>query len=267
MESKIFEKKIKPILLYMGTIVSVVMAIAYIVMVFVLIQGFKAETLLNTTLFSIITAIIGFCIMQTLKFQGQSFAANIEENIEIRKQYNNTKTKDKKARSLKYYWITSACSDIIVKCLTLGATSVGMVYIMIEGSQDWNLLLLAGVNLLMFAGFGLISLTKAYDYYNDVYVPYMRERIYEKQQQFKNTENVGVVKKEPTEQTNNNLYNDRRVDILESSDSNRSVGSSDKSTLLHSNGSNNCVLGRSIHTSSSTSNSINSVVEESVQQI
>ena len=63
MENKIFEKKIKPILLYMGTIVSVVMAIAYIVMVFVLIQGFKAETLLNTTLFSIITAIIGFCIM------------------------------------------------------------------------------------------------------------------------------------------------------------------------------------------------------------
>lgn len=169
---------------------------------------------------------------------------------------------------MKYYWITSACSDIIVKCLTLGATSVGMVYIMIEGSQDWNLLLLAGVNLLMFAGFGLISLTKAYDYYNDVYVPYMIERIYEKQQQqFKSKENVDVVKKEPTEQTNNNLHLDRGVDILESSDSNRSVGSSDKSTLLHSNGSNNCVLGRSIHTSSSTSNSIDTSVEESVQQI
>lgn len=168
---------------------------------------------------------------------------------------------------MRYYWITSACSDIIVKCLTIGLTSVGMVYIMIEGSQDWNLLLLAGVNLLMFAGFGLISLTKAYDYYNDVYVPYMKERIYEKQQQFKNTENVGVVKKEPTEQTNNNLYNDRRVDILESSDCLKSISNSVKPVVVDSDNNNNCVLGRSIHTSSSTSNSINSVVEESVQQI
>lgn len=59
----IFESKIKPFLLYMGTIVSIIMAIAYIIVVFVLIEGFKAETLLNTTIFSIITAIVGFCIM------------------------------------------------------------------------------------------------------------------------------------------------------------------------------------------------------------
>ena len=77
MEQTFFEKKLKPILLYMGTIVSVIMAIAYILVVFVLIEGFKAEKLLNTTIFSVITAAIGFCIMQMLKIQGQDFAKNL----------------------------------------------------------------------------------------------------------------------------------------------------------------------------------------------
>ena len=70
MNQSLFENKIKPILLWMGTIVSAIMAIAYIVVVFVLIEGFKVDTILNTTIFSIVTAIIGFCIMQMLKIQG-----------------------------------------------------------------------------------------------------------------------------------------------------------------------------------------------------
>ena len=173
----IFENNIKPVLLWMGTIVSVVMAIAYIIIVFVLIEGFKVDTVLNTTIFSIVTAIIGFCIMQMLKMQGQSFAHNIEENKKIYKEYTRTQTKDKKPRSMTYYWIKSCIGDILVKCLTLAITSIGMVYIMIEGSKDYNLLLLAVVNLLMFAGFGLIGLVKAYDFYNDSYVPYMLEQL------------------------------------------------------------------------------------------
>jgi hypothetical protein len=90
----------------------------------VLIEGFKSETLLNTTLFSAITALVGFCIMQMLKVQGQSFAANLEENKIIRKEYSQTKTKDKKSRSMIYYWVTSGATDIAVKCLTLALTSI-----------------------------------------------------------------------------------------------------------------------------------------------
>ena len=186
MNQSIFENKIKPILLWMGTIVSAIMAIAYIVVVFVLIEGFKVDTILNTTIFSIVTAIIGFCIMQMLKIQGQSFAANIEENKKIYNKYVRSETKDKKAHSMKYYWIKSCIIDIITKCLTLAITSIGMVYIMIEGSKDYNLLLLAGVNLLMFAGFGLIGLTNSYDFYNDSYVPYMLEQIKAREEQESN---------------------------------------------------------------------------------
>ena len=178
MEQTFFEKKLKPILLYMGTIVSVVMAIAYILVVFVLIEGFKVDKLLNTTVFSIITAAIGFCIMQMLKIQGQSFAKNLPANKEIIDKYSKREgEKERKYKALKRYWITSAISDATVKCLTLALTSIGMIYIMIEGSGDYSLLILAAVNLLMFAGFGLISLCKAYDFYNEEYVPYMLHEI------------------------------------------------------------------------------------------
>lgn len=175
MDQNLFERKLKPILLYMGTIVSGIMGIAYIIVVFVLIEGFKAEKLLNTTIFSIITAAIGFCIMQMLKIQGQTFAKNLTKNKKIVEAYSRRKNANnpRKYKSMKHYWITSILVDTLVKCLTLTVTSVGMVYIMIEGSGDYSLLLLAAVNLLMFAGFGLISLCKAYDFYNEEYIPYM----------------------------------------------------------------------------------------------
>lgn len=180
MNQDFFEKKLKPILLYMGTIVSVVMAIAYILVVFVLIEGFKVEAILNTTVFSIITAAIGFCIMQMLKIQGQAFAKNLPQNEKILQEYTVRQNKNKggrKYKSLTNYWISSVITDVLVKCLTLAATSVGMIYIMVEGSGDYSLLFLAAVNLLMFAGFGLISLCKAYDFYNEEYVPYMLHEI------------------------------------------------------------------------------------------
>lgn len=180
MEQTFFEKKLKPFLLYMGTIVSVIMAIAYILVVFVLIEGFRAEKLLNTTIFSVITAAIGFCIMQMLKIQGQTFAKNLPQNKETIKKYserNLDNGKKRKFKSMKHYWVISVIKDVLIKCLTLAITSIGMIYIMIEGSGDYSLLFLAGVNLLMFAGFGLISLCKAYDFYNEEYIPYMLNEI------------------------------------------------------------------------------------------
>lgn len=63
MDQQFIENKLKPILMYMGLIVSGIMSVAYIIIVFVLIKGFKVEAVLNTTIFSIVTSAIGFCIM------------------------------------------------------------------------------------------------------------------------------------------------------------------------------------------------------------
>ena len=171
------KEKVLPILNYVGAIGAAIMSIAYIILVLVLIQGFKVEAALNTTIFACVSAGVGFIIMQFLKYQGITFAEL--ENKEILEAYYGTKTKDKKSHSLSYYWITSVIKDILVKCATIAFTSVGIVYIIIKGSKDYNLILLAIVNLLMFICFGFISLVKAYNYFNRVYIKYIQEKLEE----------------------------------------------------------------------------------------
>ena len=157
------------------------MCIAYIIMVFVLINGFKVEETLQTTIFAFVNAGVGFIIMQFLKYQGISFAEMIPDNKKILDQYYRSNTKDKKNHSLIYFWITSVIKDIIVKCLTLAATSIGIIYIIIKGSHDYNLILLAVVNLLMFICFGFLSLVKAFKNFNQNYMEYVKERLQESQ--------------------------------------------------------------------------------------
>lgn len=276
-----FEKRIRPVLLYVGSIVAAVMAIAYVIAVFVLIQGFKASTILNTTIFSIVTAIIGFCIMQMLKIQGQSFAENIPENKELRTAYLNTQPKEKKFKSLLHYWVTSTISDIIVKCVSLAITSIGVVYLVIEGSGNYNMLFLALVNLLMFAGFGMVSLVNTYDFYNESYVPYMKNKIKEaeekheqelkKQEQErirfqqeqdqlaieierKKQEYLDMVARQSVYQRDVIMDNNRGINLLESGNNNRNI-SSVQPLVVDRGNFNNSVLGGPIYSSGSFANS------------
>ena len=171
--------KILPVLNYVGAIGALIMSVAYIMIIFVLINGFKAEKVLQTTVFACVNAAVGFVIMQFLKYQGIIFAEMIPENKEILKQYYQSKTKDKKPHSMLYFWITTVAKDILIKSGTLAATTIGIIYIVIKGSNDHNLILLAFVNLLMFICFGFLSLVKAYKYVNNIYIEYVKEKIAE----------------------------------------------------------------------------------------
>lgn len=173
---KTFEEKIKPFLTYIGFIGAVLSAIMYVVVVIVLIMGFQAKTFQQAIIFAIVGAVIGIIIMVFLRYQGISFAKLIPENQDILKLYNE-ETPKTKYHSLKYYWIKTTLSDVIIKGLSVAISTAGIIYIVIEGSQDYKLLLLAFANLILFACFGLIALSNAYDYYNEQYVPYMKEQI------------------------------------------------------------------------------------------
>lgn len=175
---KIFEEKIKPILTYVGTIGAILTSVAYIITIVVLIVGFKAQKNLNESIvFSIVSALIGIVIIQFMKIQGIEFAKQLPENQEILKLYNNTQTVDKKPHSIKYYWITSIIKDIVIKGTSMCLTTAAIIYIVIEGSQDWNMFLLAIVNLVMFICFGMLTLTSSYDFYNDRHIPYINSLI------------------------------------------------------------------------------------------
>lgn len=178
LEKKVrLEDKILPILKYIGTIGAIISSVMYIIVVFVLIYGFEKQNILETTIFGIINAIMGFIIMQFLKVQGEDLAKSDPENQKILKEYNSRKTEDKKFRSMTYYWITSVVKDVLIKCTTVAITSIGVIYIVIKGNKNYNLILLAFANLLLFASFGLLSLNKAYNFFNDMHIPYIKEQI------------------------------------------------------------------------------------------
>lgn len=189
-----FEKRIKPVLHYIGTIGAVLMCIAYIVLVCIMVFGFSAHHELSETItFALVNALVGLIIMQLLKFQGIDFAKALPDNAVVLKKYYTTKTKDKKPHSLKFYWITSVLKDMAIKGLSIIVTTIGVIYIVIQGSNDYSLLLLAVVNLVMFICFGLLSLVNAYDFFNEQHIPFIVEKLKEAEENnklnIKETEN------------------------------------------------------------------------------
>ena len=246
MNKNTFETKIKPVLSYVGAIGAGLMCIAYVIVVFVLIRGFQATVIFNTLLFATVNAIVGFVIMQFLKVQGISFAKLIPENDDIIKEYYSTKTKDKKPRSLQFYWTTSVIKDIFTKCISVAITSAGLIYIVIQGSNDWNLLLLAIVNLIMFICFGFLSLVNAYEFFNNKFIPYMKEKIDETKTEIK--EAVAMAKEECTDEGHDTVDDNIGTDILESVHSDGTLGSDSKPVVLDGLCSDMGILGRSTNT-------------------
>ena len=171
------EKRLINILKYVGIIGAAICSVAYIVVVLVLIQGFKAENTTQTLSFALVNAVVGFIILTFLKIQGESFAKSLPENKAISDAYYEAETKDKKYHSMKYFWITSTIKDILTKVVSVFISTFGIIYIVIIGSNDWNLLLLALVNLLLFISFGLLGLEKSYEFYNTRMVPYMQHQL------------------------------------------------------------------------------------------
>ena len=169
------QEKLINVLKYIGIIGATICSVAYIFVVIVLIQGFKVETTTQTVIFAVVNAIVGFIIMQFLKVQGEQFAKNKPENKKIIDEYYNSKTKDKKLHSMRYYWVTSIIQDIF----TIFVSTFGIIYIVVIGSNDWNLLMLAFVNLLLFICFGLLALNNAFEFFNNKHIPYMKEKIRE----------------------------------------------------------------------------------------
>ena len=97
------EKRLINILKYVGIIGAAICSVAYIVVVLVLIQGFKVESNTQTVTFALVNAVVGFIILTFLKIQGESFAKSLPENVAISEAYYEAETRDKKYHSMKYF--------------------------------------------------------------------------------------------------------------------------------------------------------------------
>lgn len=177
MKKDVFEEKIKPILTYIGAIGAGLTSIAYIILIVVLIKGFQFRQPTQTIVFAVANAAVGMIVASFLKYQGVSFAKGLPENQSIIEDYYKSHTRDKKNHSIQWFWFVTTIKDVIFKGVTIAASTLGLVYIVIVGSNDWSLMLMAIVNLVLFVCFGLLALNQAYEYYNNVYVNYMREQL------------------------------------------------------------------------------------------
>lgn len=187
-----FEDKVKPFLVYVGVIGAALASVMYIVSSIVLVMGFQAKTFAQAIVFAVISAVLGLVIMFFLRYQGISFAKALPENQKVREEYDNKGKELTRFHTLKYFWIKNTLIDVIVKGITVALTTAGIIYIVIEGSQDYKLILLAIANLILFACFGLIALSNAYDFYNEQWVPYMKQQIKEREQKETNIETIEI---------------------------------------------------------------------------
>lgn len=174
-------KKLESILLWVGAAGAVISAIAYLIVITVLVLGIESKMQMEQLLLvSIIGAVAGLLITFMLSTQGVILASNEENNKTVMADYRRAlnKTKSiKKLRTINYYMIKKVIIDMITKALTVGVTTYFMVSIFAEGNGDISLIGLAIANTFMFISFGILGLRSAYIYYNEDHVSAIKERI------------------------------------------------------------------------------------------
>ena len=174
-----FEKKLRPIFTFVGTICAILLAIVYFVGAIVLINGL--ETPLGTQqliMYAIYNGIMTFLIVFSLGVQGNDFAK--DKNKELIERYNSLRPqKDKKIRSMTFYWCTEIPKKIVFKTGWAWFSTLAVTTIFVNGNGDMSLLLLVAMNAIMSFGTGLLFLTKTYDFYNNNQVALINQKIIE----------------------------------------------------------------------------------------
>lgn len=188
---KLLTEKIKSLIYWTGLICASISVVAYILIVVVMCVGFSVSASFSTNLiFALISAFVGILIMQFMKLQGIAFAKSEDEVKEVWDKFYKKRTKKRKVHSVRYFWVKSISVDIIVKAISIIITSVGTLYVFIEASGDVMRILLAIFNLTLFAGFGMMGLTQAYDFIRDEHLAWMLQQLEEKEE----NENVEQIK-------------------------------------------------------------------------
>lgn len=277
-QKSIFEKRIKPALSYVGTIGSILMVAAYIVIVFIMVFGFSVTDITQTITFAIVNAIVGFIIMQLLRIQGIDFAKQIPFNQVVMKDYNALTPKDDKHYSMKHYWFTAIVKDILTKVTTIIITTTGLIYIVIAGSRDYMLFLMAVVNIIMFICFGLLALVNSYEFYNEQHIPFIIDKTtelkgtleHEKEEREKALQaeierRVELAKEEFIKQRDANLHADRGSDILDTCvGTGDNCDSNSESLVVDNLNCGDSVLGGTVHTSNAPSVSVDNGTQENI---
>ena len=96
----------------------------------------------------------------------------------------------KKLKTIDRFMIINAIYDIFIKGLSVGATTYFSIMIFTEGNGDFSLIGLAVVNILMFLSFGILALSKTYDFYINEHLSAIVEKTNKLKEGLKNEKNM-----------------------------------------------------------------------------
>lgn len=167
---------IRGVLTWVGSLVTVISVIFYIGITVVLVEGFEVEADSNNLLiFSILGAVSGLLIANSLRIQGVALAKSLPEVQELLKRFS--KQSSIKHRPIGFYMTIHFIFDLFSKALTVGVSTYFVINLFINGLGDDKYIYLAITNTLLFVGFGLIALVKTYDYYLEHHVAYLEQKL------------------------------------------------------------------------------------------
>lgn len=176
---EIMNDKLKKVMLWSASVGAALTALVYLTAIIIMVIGIE-NTLgqEKQLLYSLIGAVAGMLIIYMLREQGISLAANEQSSKEIMHKYYDALNKSKKVKQLKtinYYRMVWILKDVVTKGATVMLSTLGILYVFIEGNGDIGLILLATGNLLLFATFGIMGLSKAYNKYINEHLPVIKE--------------------------------------------------------------------------------------------
>ena len=174
-----FYESIKNALVFTGTALTILAAIAYLVIVYILVFGFTVEVNSNQLIvFLALGALTGVLMNLSLRIQGIAFAKQLEESKEVMNEMTELLGKsEEKLMPIWVMFLKTILVDIIVKGGSIGLTLYFSIEIVIQGMGDSKYFWLGIVNVLLYLGLGMLSLAKAYDYYIERHIPFMKQKI------------------------------------------------------------------------------------------
>lgn len=177
---KEFYEKIKNALTYTGVILAVVAAIAYLILVYVIIYGFSVDYSQEQLIgFIMLGAVVGILMNIAMRIQGIDFAKLTPTAKKTLKELTDSigKSDNAKMRPMWVMFSTSIIKDIVIKGGVIGLSLYYTIDISYSGLGEEKYFLLALANIVLYFGLGLISMSKAYDYYLESHIPFMQQKI------------------------------------------------------------------------------------------
>ena len=176
-----FYTKVKTALTYTGFALAFISSISYLILVYILINGFEAsyqkEQLIG---FLILGAIAGVLINLSMRTQGIDFAKQVPEAKKIlddlKEATAKSDKKEYKAKSIVFMYFVELAKDIIIKGSGIAATLYFAIDLSYKGLGEDKYFFLALANVLLYVGLGLVAMGKSYDYYLEKHTSYMIQK-------------------------------------------------------------------------------------------